>query len=46
MVMFAPIAEAKRAGKASRRAEDTLKPPLAAGMHLRYLIVSNTQKRS
>ena len=28
---FAPTAEAKKAGKASRRAEETPKPPLAAG---------------
>ena len=30
-VAFASIAEAKKAGEAIRRAEDTLKPPLAAG---------------
>ena len=29
--LFAPTAEAKKAGKASRRAEKTPKPPLAAG---------------
>ena len=28
---FAPTAEAKKAGRASRRAEETPKPPLAAG---------------
>ena len=28
---FAPSAEAKKASKASRRAEETPKPPLAAG---------------
>ena len=30
-VVFASIAEAEKAGEAIRRAEDTLKPPLAAG---------------
>ena len=29
--IFAPTVEAKKAGKASRRAEETPKPPLAAG---------------
>ena len=29
--VFAPTAEAKKAGKAGRRAEETSKPPLAAG---------------